>query len=168
MGEYQVMGEKRRFVPHVIEPSLGVDRLFLALLCSAFDEDEVSGEKREVLRLHPSIAPITVGIFPLLKKQEGQVERQRVWHPCLGNAATTSSMMPQVPLAAATGVWMRLAPPSVAPLILIPWRMILLRSARGMTLLPLSVCAEMSCQLFLARHVRCPCDVPGAEVASGG
>merc|ERR1711953_1298684 len=63
--------------PHVIEPSLGVDRLFLALLCSAYDEDEVSGEKRELLRLHPSIAPITVGIFPLLKKQEGQVEKAK-------------------------------------------------------------------------------------------
>jgi len=75
--EYQVPGEKKRFVPHVIEPSLGVDRLFLALLCSAYDEDEVSGEKRELLRLHPSIAPITVGIFPLMKKQKDQVEKAK-------------------------------------------------------------------------------------------
>jgi glycyl-tRNA synthetase (class II) len=55
-----------RYVPHVIEPSIGVDRLFLALICSAYAEDEVDGEKRVLLRFHPSIAPIKVGIFPLV------------------------------------------------------------------------------------------------------
>jgi glycyl-tRNA synthetase len=66
--EYQVPGEKRKFVPHVIEPSLGVDRLFLALMCSAYDEDEVGGEKRELMRFKPCVAPITCAIFPLMKK----------------------------------------------------------------------------------------------------
>jgi glycyl-tRNA synthetase len=47
-------------VPHVIEPSIGVDRLFLALICSAYAEDEVDGEKRVLLKFHPSIAPIKV------------------------------------------------------------------------------------------------------------
>ena len=73
--EYQVPGEKRRFVPQVIEPSLGVDRLFLAVLCSAYDEDEVSGERRSLLRFEPGIAPITCGIFPLLKKHDGHVSK---------------------------------------------------------------------------------------------
>lgn len=49
-----------RYVPHVIEPSIGVDRLFLALICSAYAEDEVDGEKRVLLKFHPSIAPIKV------------------------------------------------------------------------------------------------------------
>jgi len=65
---YQVPGEKRKFVPHVIEPSLGVDRLFLALMCSAYDEDEINGEKRCLLRFHPCVAPITCCVFPLMKK----------------------------------------------------------------------------------------------------
>ena len=59
---------QEKYIPHVIEPSLGLDRLFLALLVSSYDEDVVSGEKRVVLRLHPAIAPISVAIFPLLKK----------------------------------------------------------------------------------------------------
>jgi glycyl-tRNA synthetase len=73
--EYQVPGEKRKFVPHVIEPSLGVDRLFLALLCSAYDEDEIDGETRSLLRFHPCVAPITCGIFPLLKNKPDIVEK---------------------------------------------------------------------------------------------
>jgi len=73
--EYQVPGEKRKFVPHVIEPSLGVDRLFLAVMCSAYAEDEVSGEKRSFLRFPPAVAPITCGIFPLMKKPPELVEK---------------------------------------------------------------------------------------------
>lgn len=73
--EYQVPGEKRRFVPHVIEPSVGVDRLFLALLCSAYDEDEVDGEKRSLLRFRPCVAPITCAIFPLLKNKPEHVQK---------------------------------------------------------------------------------------------
>lgn len=49
-----------RYVPHVIEPSIGVDRLFLALICSAYAEDEIDGEKRVLLKFHPAIAPIKV------------------------------------------------------------------------------------------------------------
>merc|ERR1712107_728906 len=75
--DYQVPGQKRRFVPHVIEPSLGVDRLFLALLCSAYDEDEVSGEKRSLLRFQPCVAPITCGVFPLLKNKPELIEKAK-------------------------------------------------------------------------------------------
>ena len=65
---------QRRFLPHVIEPALGVDRLFLALLCSAYDEDEIDGEKRHVLRLHPAVAPIKAAILPLVKNKPELVE----------------------------------------------------------------------------------------------
>jgi glycyl-tRNA synthetase len=59
---------RERYTPFVIEPALGVDRACLAFLCEAFQEDEVNGETRSVLRLHPSLAPIKAGIFPLVKK----------------------------------------------------------------------------------------------------
>ena len=57
-----------RFLPHVIEPALGVDRLLLSILCDAYDEEEVRGETRTVLRLDPKIAPMQVAILPLSKK----------------------------------------------------------------------------------------------------
>jgi len=66
---------KSKFVPHVIEPAVGVDRILLAVLVSAYYEDVVEGEKRTVLRLHPRIAPYKVGVFPLLKNKPQLVER---------------------------------------------------------------------------------------------
>lgn len=66
---------KQKFVPHVIEPAVGVDRILLAVLVSAYYEDVVEGEKRTVLRLHPRIAPYKVGVFPLLKNKPQLVER---------------------------------------------------------------------------------------------
>ena len=57
-----------RFTPSVIEPSAGVDRTALALLCDAYHEEEVDGEKRTVMKLHPRIAPIKAAILPLVKK----------------------------------------------------------------------------------------------------
>ncbi len=73
---------KQRFVPHVVEPSAGVDRTALALICSAYDEETVTDEKgksetRIVLRFHPRIAPVKVGIFPLLKNNEHLVAKAR-------------------------------------------------------------------------------------------
>ena len=59
--------QKRKYIPHVIEPAAGVDRVLLAVMCSAYDEDEVDGETRVVLRFAPRIAPIKVAVFPLLK-----------------------------------------------------------------------------------------------------
>ena len=67
--EYFDEAGKRKYLPHVIEPSIGVDRLFLALICSAYAEDEVGGEKRVVMKFHPSMAPIKVGVFPLVKNK---------------------------------------------------------------------------------------------------
>ena len=73
---------KEKFIPHVIEPSAGVDRTVLALLCEAFDEEIVTDEKgnsetRTVLRLHPRMAPVKCGIFPLLKNKPELVAKAK-------------------------------------------------------------------------------------------
>jgi glycyl-tRNA synthetase len=57
-----------RYIPYIIETSLGADRLALVVLVDAYHEEEVGGERRVVLRLSPSIAPIKAGVFPLVKK----------------------------------------------------------------------------------------------------
>ena len=61
---------KERYVPYIIEPSAGVDRSVLAFLCDAYDEDEASGERRVLLRLHPALAPIKVAILPLSRREK--------------------------------------------------------------------------------------------------
>jgi len=68
---------KEKYIPHCIEPSLGVDRLVLALICSAYAEDEVGGEKRSLLKFHPSIAPTKVSVLPLVKNKEALVSVAR-------------------------------------------------------------------------------------------
>jgi len=73
---------KGLYIPHVIEPSAGLDRLALAILTSAFDEEEVTDDKgktetRTVLHFHPRIAPIKVGVFPLLKNKPELVAKAR-------------------------------------------------------------------------------------------
>ena len=65
-----------RYVPHVIEPAAGADRAMLAFLADAYDEEEVEGEIRTVLRLHPRLAPVKVAVLPLMRK-DGQPERAR-------------------------------------------------------------------------------------------
>ena len=66
--------EARKYLPHVIEPSAGADRGTLAFLCDAYHEDEVGGEPRTVLRLHPRLAPVKAAVFPLVKK-DGMPEK---------------------------------------------------------------------------------------------
>ncbi|MDO8590075.1 MAG: glycine--tRNA ligase [bacterium] len=66
-----------RFVPHVIEPSLGVDRTVLAVLLSAYTEDELGGESRTYLKLPKLIAPIRTAVFPLLKNKPDLVSKAR-------------------------------------------------------------------------------------------
>ena len=65
-----------RYIPYVIETSAGLTRTVLTVLADAYDQDEAGGEKRVVLRLHPELAPITVGVFPLVKK-DGLAELAR-------------------------------------------------------------------------------------------
>jgi len=58
-----------RYIPYVVEPSLGVERCFLAFLCDAYDEEELEGgDVRTVLRLHPALAPFKAAVLPLSKK----------------------------------------------------------------------------------------------------
>ncbi|MEM7039481.1 MAG: glycine--tRNA ligase, partial [Bacteroidota bacterium] len=59
---------KSNFVPYVVETSVGLDRTFLAHLCNAYTEEEVNGETRTVMKLHPVLAPVKVAVFPLVQK----------------------------------------------------------------------------------------------------
>lgn len=86
--EYFDEESKQKFVPHVVEPSAGVDRTLLALICEAYDEETVTDEKgksetRIVLRLHPRMAPYKVGVFPLLKNKPELVAKAREVHALL-------------------------------------------------------------------------------------
>jgi glycyl-tRNA synthetase len=74
--EYFDPQTKERYVPHVIEPAAGADRATLAFLVDAYDEDELGGELRTVLKLHPRLAPVKVAVLPLVRK-DGQPEVAR-------------------------------------------------------------------------------------------
>lgn len=67
--EYTIKGTNTRFVPHVIEPSFGVERALMAVLCSAYREDEQGGEKRVYLALPEHLAPVKYCVSPLLKNK---------------------------------------------------------------------------------------------------
>jgi glycyl-tRNA synthetase len=71
--EYVDTATGERYVPHVIEPAAGADRATLAFLVDSYDEDEIGGEQRTVLRLHPLLAPVKVAVLPLVRK-DGQPE----------------------------------------------------------------------------------------------
>src|SRR6266851_475174 len=66
--EYFDQASGERYVPHVIEPAAGATRTMMAFLIAAYDEDEIGGERRAVLRLHPRLAPYKVAVLPLSKK----------------------------------------------------------------------------------------------------
>ena len=68
---------QKRFVPHVVEPSLGVDRTVLAVLTEAYTEDELGGEPRTYLKLAKNIAPVRAAVFPLLKNKPELVAKAR-------------------------------------------------------------------------------------------
>jgi glycyl-tRNA synthetase len=74
--EYVDTASGERYLPHVIEPAAGADRATLAFLCEAYAEDEIEGETRTVLRLHPLLAPVKAAVLPLVKK-DGQPELAR-------------------------------------------------------------------------------------------
>jgi glycyl-tRNA synthetase len=80
--EYFDEETKEKLIPHVVEPSAGVDRTLLALICEAYAEDQAPNDKgemetRTVLRFHPRIAPIKCAIFPLLKNKEPLVVKAK-------------------------------------------------------------------------------------------
>ncbi len=66
--EYVDTASGERYVPHVIEPAAGADRAMLAFMVDAYDEDEIEGEARTVLRLHPVLSPVKVAVLPLVRK----------------------------------------------------------------------------------------------------
>jgi len=68
---------KERFIPHVIEPAVGLDRIVLAALCDAYTEDSMGGEKRVYMRFAKNIAPVRVAVFPLLKNKPELVAKAR-------------------------------------------------------------------------------------------
>jgi glycyl-tRNA synthetase len=74
--EYVDSATGERYVPHVIEPSAGADRATLAFMVDAYDEEEVEGRERVLLRLHPRLAPVKVAVLPLVNK-DGQPEVAR-------------------------------------------------------------------------------------------
>jgi glycyl-tRNA synthetase len=74
--EYVDTATGERYIPHVIEPAAGADRAMLAFLVDAYDEDEIEGERRTVVRLHPLLAPVKVAVLPLVRK-DGQPELAR-------------------------------------------------------------------------------------------
>jgi glycyl-tRNA synthetase len=67
--EYIDQATNKRYYPYVIEPAVGPDRIMLAFLMDAYTEEEVNGEERTVLKLHPRIAPTKAAVFPLSKKE---------------------------------------------------------------------------------------------------
>jgi len=67
--EYFDQATNERYYPYVIEPAAGPDRIMLACLVDAYNEEEVNGEQRTVLKLHPRLAPVKAAVFPLSKKE---------------------------------------------------------------------------------------------------
>jgi glycyl-tRNA synthetase len=66
-----------RYTPYVIEPAVSIDRIMLAFLCDAYDEEVVGDRERVVLRLHPRVAPVKAAILPLVPRDEGMAARAR-------------------------------------------------------------------------------------------
>ena len=75
--EYTIKGTNEKFVPHVIEPSFGVERALMAVLSSAYHEDEQNGSKRVYLALPEHLAPVKFAVSPLLKNKPELVEKAR-------------------------------------------------------------------------------------------
>jgi glycyl-tRNA synthetase len=75
--EYTIKGTNTKFVPHVIEPSFGVERAVMAVLSAAYTEDEVNGEKRIVMKFPEHLAPVKYSVSPLLRNKPELVEKAR-------------------------------------------------------------------------------------------
>ena len=75
--EYLDPETNEKYIPYVIEPSVGVERTVLTVLCNAYDEEELeNGETREVMRFHPFLAPMKVAVLPLAKKYHSEKARE--------------------------------------------------------------------------------------------
>jgi glycyl-tRNA synthetase len=78
--EYFDQAANERWLPYVVETSLGADRCALVALCDAYDEEQVEGETRVVLRFKPAVAPIKAAVFPLVKKDGLPEIAERIYH----------------------------------------------------------------------------------------
>jgi glycyl-tRNA synthetase len=86
---YVDSGSGKRFVPYVVETAVGVDRTVLVVLADAYREEEVEGDTRVVLGIHPRLAPVKVAVFPLVKK-DGMPEMAEALHNELRGASIPS------------------------------------------------------------------------------
>ena len=87
--EYLDPATNEKYVPYVIEPSLGVERMVLALLCNAYEEEELEGgDSRVVMHLHHAIAPYKVAVLPLQKKALGE-EAEKIYRDLAKKFAST-------------------------------------------------------------------------------
>ena len=78
--EYFDQEKNERWIPYVVETSLGADRCTLVVLCDAYHEEQVEGETRVVLRFHPALAPIKAAVLPLVKKDGMPEIADRIYH----------------------------------------------------------------------------------------
>ena len=69
-----------RYTPHVIEPAVSIERIFVAMLCDGYHEEVVGDRERTVLRLHPRVAPVKAAVLPLIPRDEGMAQRARALH----------------------------------------------------------------------------------------
>ena len=80
-----------RYTPHVIEPAVSIERIFVALLCDAYHEEVVGDRERVVLRLHPQVAPVKAAILPLIPRDEGMATRARALYEELRRTTSSST-----------------------------------------------------------------------------
>jgi len=83
--EYSVKGTNEKLIPHVIEPSFGVERTVMAVLSAAYHEDEIDGEKRVFLKLPEHLAPVKYAVSPLVRNKPELVEKAREVYTALKN-----------------------------------------------------------------------------------
>lgn len=77
--EYYDAVNNKRYVPFVVEPSLGVDRLLLVLLCDAYDVEQLENDERTVMHFHPSVAPVKAAVLPLVKKGKVKEKAEEIF-----------------------------------------------------------------------------------------
>ena len=82
---YFDQAKNESYVPYVVEPAGGVDRMALAFLVDAYTEEEVNGEERTVLKLHPSLAPVKAAVFPLSKKEPVSTVARKLYDDLKGD-----------------------------------------------------------------------------------
>ena len=125
--EYFDQEKGEHYIPYVIEPSLGVERSVLAVLCDAYDEEVVGQDKngkddvRVVMHFHPALAPFKAAILPLSKKEVLSGPAMELYNEL--SKEFMVAMTRPAPSASAIAVRMRSALPSALPWTLRPWAM---------------------------------------------